>query len=66
VGLHPAQQSAVSVSRGREAFGCQEPADVVEHGGDMDVLVGVDPARHMARLVLRDGCHRHSFFVVIG
>jgi hypothetical protein len=42
-----------------ERLDAQQPADVVERGGDVHVEVGVDAARHRAR-PFYDG-HRHPF-----
>ena len=39
---------------------------LVEHGGHMHVLMGIDAAGHRGCLVMRDGCHRHSLFVLVG
>jgi hypothetical protein len=45
------------VGGGRERFGRDESAQLVDHRGHVDVFVGVDPADHPQFGLLRDGGH---------
>lgn len=56
-GAQPAQQPPIAVAGGREAVGGEQAAELVERGGHVDVLVGVDASGHPARGDLCDGGH---------
>jgi hypothetical protein len=45
VPAQPSQQLPVAGDRGRERLGAQYPTELVQGGGDVQVLVGVNSAR---------------------
>jgi hypothetical protein len=51
----PAGQVPVAASRGGERRRVQQPAELVEHDCDMDVLVGVDTGDHTQVIAICDG-----------
>jgi hypothetical protein len=55
----PGEQPAVAGGGGRERLDAEQPADGAEHGSDVDVEVGVDPADD----AIWHGGHRHPSFV---
>lgn len=57
---HPIQQRRISFGVGGEHAGPQDPADGVEHGGGVSVLVGIDSADDLARrgVFVCNGAHR--------
>ena len=59
----PAQELVVAHGRRLEVLDGEQPADVIEGGGDVDIQVGIDAARDRAR-AFYDG-HRHPFLLLV-
>jgi hypothetical protein len=59
----PAEQLVVAGGGRLEALHAQQPADVIDRGGHVDIEVGVDSARDRTR-AFYDG-HRHPFSLVV-
>jgi hypothetical protein len=54
---HPADQVPVAASRGRERRRVPQPAQLVEHDRDIDVLVGVNTGDNPEIVAICDGGH---------
>jgi hypothetical protein len=61
--LEPLEEPPIAVPGRGEALRPLDTSEVVDDGGDVDVLVGVNPADHPAVLRLRDRGHGHLSFV---
>ena len=59
-GAQPAQQLPVAGRGRRELCGAEHPAEIVERGGEVGVLVGVDTAGDAPRCICHRG-HSHPF-----